>query len=367
MFQRKEVVSIGIFALVVALLLRMAGYVGILPLQNGDMLSLLVYLQTGRVVRYPGTPAPERPPAALPTVPPPSSAPATTQPPPTTSAPPVTSVPPATTALPPTQPLPPPPVSLQLTAEDAHAVRLNDLVDYDPDIEALLLSPLDWDLTADGPAVLILHTHATESYTQQPEEIYQESSAYRTLDAAYNMLSIGEELAAVLTAGGIQVLHDLTLHDHPSYSGSYDYARQTIAAYLDAYPSIRMVIDLHRDALDFNTDPQLTTLATVNGSRSAQLMLVAGTDRNLAYPGWADNLALGVKLTAVLENMYPGITRPILLRSQRFNLDMTPGSILVEVGANGNTHQEALTAVRALGEAILVMANGVNLQDAPPL
>lgn len=334
MIQRKEVLSVGIFALVLALLLRLISVAGIFPLQNSDAMSFLVYLQTGRVVRYPASPAPEQP---QPTTPPPA-----------------------------TQPKPQQSVGLQLTAEDGELVQLHDLVDYEPDVEQLLLSPLDWDLTGAEPTVLILHTHATESYTKQPGEIYEEDSDYRTLNASYNMLSIGEELTRVLTAGGISVLHDRTLHDYPSYSGSYDHARETIWAYLEAFPSITMVIDLHRDALNFEQDPQLTTLASVGGNRSAQLMLVAGTDHNVPYSGWQENLAMGVKLTAVLEKMYPGITRPIQLRPQRFNLDMTPGSLLVEVGANGNTHAEAMTAVRALGAAILAMAQGVNLQNAPP-
>lgn len=333
MFQRKDVLSIGVCALVLALVLRLISAVGILPLESSDMLSLLVYLQTGRVVRYPASPAPETPQPIAPV---------------------------------PTQPVPQRPSGLILTSQDAAVVELNDLVDYEPDIEGLLLSPLDWDLTGDAPTVLILHTHATESYTKQPGEIYEEDSMYRTFNASYNMLSIGEELTRVLTAGGISVLHDRTLHDYPSYNGSYDHARQTIRAYLEAFPSITMVIDLHRDAMDFEQDPQLTTLATVGGQRSAQLMLVAGTDHNVSYSHWETNLAMGVKLTAVLEKMYPGITRPIQLRPQRFNLDMSPGSILVEVGANGNTHAEAVTAVRALGAALLAMSKGVNLQNTPP-
>lgn len=333
MEQQKEVLSIGIGALVLALVLRMVCAAGIQPIQDPELFSFLVYLQTGRVVRYPDPILPEAPQD------------------PTQST---------------TPPLPARPSGISLTAEDAEAVMLSDFVDYCPDIPQLLLSPLEWDLTKAAPQVLILHTHATESYTKQPGEIYEESSAYRTSNSAYNMLSIGEELAQILEKGGISVLHDRTLHDYPSYSGSYDHARQTIRAYLDAYPSITMVIDLHRDALDFNQDPQLTTLASVNGQRSAQLMLVAGTDHNAAHPAWQENLALNVKLTAVLEKMYPGITKPIQLRPQRFNLDMTPGSILVEVGANGNTHDEAMVAIQALGSAILAISQGVNLQNAPP-
>ena len=332
MFRRKEAWTVGICVLVLAMVLRLAGSAGVLPLENESLLSLLVYLQTGRVVRYPDAPVAEAPP--------------------------------------PTAPVPTPPVQpprgIQLTERDADAVQLNNFTDYEPDIKTFLCSALDWDLTGSQPTVLILHTHATESYTQQPGEIYEENSDYRTFNPSYNMLSIGEELTRVLTAGGIHVLHDRTLHDYPSYSGSYNHARQTIRAYLEAFPSIQMVIDLHRDALDFHTDPQLTTLADVGGQRSAQLMLVAGSDHNVSYTGWDANFALGVKLTAVLEKMYPGITRPIQLRQQRFNLDMSPGSILVEVGANGNTHPEAITAVRALGAAILAMAQGVNLQNTPP-
>ena len=333
MFRHKEVLSIGICALALALGLRMVSSVGILPLQNENLLSLLVYLQTGRVVRYPSATSPTIPQATVPPAPKPEL---------------------------------PQPEGITLTRQDAHSVVLHDFVNYQPDVESLLLSPLDWDLTGDQPTVLILHTHATESYTKQPGQIYEEDSMYRTLNPSYNMLSIGEELTKVLTAGGISVLHDRTLHDYPSYNGSYDHARQTIRAYLQAFPSIQMVIDLHRDALDFEKDPQLTTLANVSGQRSAQLMVVSGTDYNAAHAGWQDNLALGIKLTAVLEKMYPGITRPIQLRPQRFNLDMTPGSLLVEVGANGNTHAEAITAIRALGAAILAMSQGVNLQQTPP-
>lgn len=335
--RHKDALSIGITALALALLLRMLSPADFAAMDNTDMLSFLVYLQTGRVVRYPTRPVPESDP--------------------------LSSVQEETTPAP-TEPLPD---YLRLTAEDAASVVLYDLVDYEPDVEKLVLSPLDWDLRGTAPKVLIVHTHSTESYTRQPGEEYEEESAYRTLNGAYNMLSIGQELARVLEAGGVSVIHDRTLHDHPSYDGSYDHARQTISGYLAAYPSICMVIDLHRDALNFNKDPQLTTLADINGQKSAQLMLVAGTDNNVAFPNWEQNLATGLKLMAVLEKMYPGITRPALLRPQRYNLDLSPGSLLIEVGANGDTHSEAMLAVQALGQAIIAMAQGVNLQNTPPL
>lgn len=322
MEQQKEVLTVGISAVILSLILRML--VG-LPVLEGSGLGGLPALHGGYPSRHPTA-------AVSPTE---STVPIQT----------------------PTQAVPGE-MPVKLEAHWLDRVELNDIAGYGPDVEVLYRAPLSWDLQGEGPTVLIIHTHATESYTMGSGEEYEESSAYRTLDEGYNMLSIGAELARILEKGGISVLHDRVLHDHPSYSGSYAAARRSIAAYLEAYPGICMVIDLHRDAMDLYRDPQLTTMATVNGEASAQLMLVSGTDANQEYPGWEENLALGVKLTAVLEAMYPGITKPIQLRAQRFNLDMTPGSILVEVGANGNTQAEALRAVRALGAAIIALSRG---------
>ncbi|MBE6947672.1 MAG: hypothetical protein E7454_05425 [Ruminococcaceae bacterium] len=323
MEHRKEVWTVGICTLLLALILR----AGLIPAGDHSALSFMMYLQTGRWVRYPEAAAPQ-----------------------------------VTPTQPQTHPLEgEKPGGISLTEGDLNVVEVNNLTDYDLQEAALLTAPLAWNLTEGGPKVLILHTHTTESYTRQPGEIYEEDSDYRTFNAAYNMISIGKELAQILEQGGISVLHDQTYHDYPSFSGSYADARQTVESYLEAYPSIQVVIDLHRDALDFEKDPQLTTMATVEGQKSAQLMLVAGTDTNASHPNWKENLAVCMKLTAVLEQMHPGITRPIQLRPQRFNLDLTAGSLLVEVGANGNTHQEALVAVRVLGEALVAMSEGVNL------
>lgn len=245
------------------------------------------------------------------------------------------------------------------TAQEGEAISMTTSLSLSPDLPALLTQPLNWDLTGKDPTVLILHTHTTESYTRQGES-YTESSAFRTLDEDYNMLSIGDALAAVLESKGISVLHDRTLHDYPSYNGSYSHARSSICDYLEQYPSICLVLDLHRDASG-DIDNQMRTHATVNGESSAQIMLVMGTDAaGLHHPDWQTNLALGVKLQAQLERLAPGITRPINLRAQRFNQDLTPGSLLIEIGAAGNTHQEAIRAAEVLGQAIAALSHGAN-------
>lgn len=229
---------------------------------------------------------------------------------------------------------------------------------YEPDIEALLTQPLSWDLASGEPTVLIIHTHTTESYTKAPGEDYTESAAFRTLDERYNMLSIGDALAERLSAGGINVIHDREFYDYPSYNGSYSKARTAIADWLEQYPSIVMVLDLHRDASGDLND-QLKTAVTRDGTAYAGLMLVVGTDASgLRHPDWRENLALGLKLQVLLENTLPGITRPISFRSQRFNQDMTEGSLIVEVGAAGDSHQQALNSMEILAQAILILSKG---------
>ena len=246
---------------------------------------------------------------------------------------------------------------LVFSASDAEAVSVYYAGNLRPDLGSLIAAPLDWDLTAPEPTVLILHTHATESYTQNGEP-YEESSAWRTLDENYNMLSVGDALGRLLAQKGITAVHDRTLHDYPSYNGSYSDARKSIAAYLEAYPSVRLVLDLHRDAADTETG-QLRTVVNTEGGQIAQLMLVMGTDEaGLTHPNWEENLSLALKLHALLEQQCPGIMRPLILRSQRFNQDMSSGALLVEVGAAGNSHEEALGAVEQLAEAIAALARG---------
>ena len=221
-----------------------------------------------------------------------------------------------------------------------------------PDIEALLSQPLSWDLRQDPPSVLILHTHTTESYTRKGED-YVETSAWRTADENYNMLSIGDLVGEILEENGIGVLHDRELYDYPSYNGSYTRARKAIQTHLDEYPSIRLVLDLPRDAAGEGTT-QMRTRATVEGERSAQLMLVLGTN----YDTYTENLSLALKLQAQLESQCPGITRPLQLRAARFNQDLSEGALLVEVGAAGNTHSEAHLASEELAKAIVALAGG---------
>ena len=221
-----------------------------------------------------------------------------------------------------------------------------------PDIQSLMQKPLNWNLKEDPPSVLILSTHATESYTRK-DEPYQEVSSWRTLSEEYNMLSIGHRVGQLLEEAGIGVIRDTQLHDYPSYNGSYVHARKSIQEILEENPSIRVVLDLHRDA-SAGEAGQVRTLAKVDGDASAQLMLVLGTN----HENYEENLSFALKLQGYLDKTYPGIMRPLQLRAQRFNQDLSPGAILVEVGAAGNSHGEAMLAAEKLAEGIIALSAG---------
>ena len=276
----------------------------------------------------------------------------------------------ATLQLPESEPEPPAPVreAICFGQEDFTYLRMQYAADcgYRPDAQKLLLQSLTWDLTGDAPKVLILHTHGSESYTKSPGQTYNESADYRTLHEAYNMLAVGDALARQLTEAGICVLHDRQIHDYPSYDDAYTHARTSVKAYLEAYPSICLVLDLHRDAALNPDGSQYATAATLEGETVAQLMLVVGTDAGgSAHNQWRDNLSLGVKLQVLMEKNAPGITRPTVLRAQRFNQELHAGMLIVEVGSAGNHQQQALGAISVLAQAITELMFGANHEKNP--
>ena len=244
---------------------------------------------------------------------------------------------------------PAPPV---FTAQDGANIQLYNTagVTVDPG-SAILEEPEFPDLP--GPKVLIYSTHTTESY-QKAGENYIETAAYRTLDSGFNMLSLGEALEKALEDRGIAVLRDESLHDYPSYNDSYVSSRKSVTSYLEEYPSLCLVLDLHRDA-SAGTQ-QLRPLAQTSNGSAAKLMLVVGTNRgNRIHPNWGKNFALALRLQTLLERVSPGITRPVNIRAQRFNQDLSTGALLIEVGGAGNTHQEALAAVDILAQSIATL------------
>ena len=205
----------------------------------------------------------------------------------------------------------------------------------------------------EGPQVLIVHTHGSEAYTMPPGQEYEASGECRTTDCNYNVVRVGDELAAVLEEAGLSVLHDATLHDYPQYSGAYDRSLATIERYLEQYPTISFVLDIHRDAISDGEGNMYKVVSNVAGLNAAQMTFVIGTDGGgLEHPHWRENLKLAAAVQQNLLDDYPSLMRPITVRNSRYNQHATAGSLLVEMGAAGNSLDEALLSARLLGQAL---------------
>lgn len=281
----------------------------------------------------------------------------------TQTIPPTTAVQTGTAATEPT--VPAGPAGIEFLAQEARKAKMqySSGLTIRPDGEALLLKELDWNLSAEAPTVLIVHTHATESYTKQSEQDYKESEPCRTLNTAYNTVAVGDLVEKRLTEAGICVLHDRSLHDYPSYNSAYSNSRQSVEDYLQRYPSIQVVLDLHRDAVTNNDGSLWGPTVEVDGQKVARLMLVIGGNNDLTEDArWQENLAAALKVQVLLERATPGITRATYVRTSkstnRFNQDLSTGSMLVEVGTSGNTLQEALAAAELLADALIQLKYG---------
>ena len=223
---------------------------------------------------------------------------------------------------------------------------------YSLDIGVLLEAAPALSNQGDGPKVLIYHSHATEAYTMDGTDVYRESDSYRTTDPEYNMVRIGEEMAAVFEAAGIGVVHDTTLYDYPNYNDAYGRSMEGVAALLRQYPSVVLVLDVHRDAL-IADDGTIYKVVAGTVDNCAQVMMVMGSDAGGAsHPNWRVNLALALSIQDALTQKWATLARPIVLRDGRFNQHLSTGSILVEVGAHGNTLQEAITAARLYARTV---------------
>ena len=324
----QKVLRTGTAVVVCALLLRLAsGALATLDISYSPKLaSILFFIQTGRVIR-PGNITPSTEPTTQETQP-------------------QLELPPATE--------PDLPV---FSGELADEIAINCSFSYSADLAMLLEKPLTWDLTTEEPKVLIVHSHGSESFLPSGE--YTETTPYHTLNTDYNMVSIGAYVAELLQGAGISVIHDRTLHDEPSYNASYNNSRKSVQSYLQEYPSISLVLDLHRDSIEDTSGNQLAQTVFSQGETYAPLMIVVGTNYGgLEHPAWQENLSLALKLQTQLEGICPGICRNINLRSQRFNQDLSAGAMLVEVGASGNTRQEALRAAEVLAKGIITLAHG---------
>lgn len=226
-------------------------------------------------------------------------------------------------------------------------------------IKQLLYKKLDFKIEKNSsPQVLIIHTHTTETFMQKDAEYYTADDKARTTDNNKNMAKIGSIIAKKLNDNGIKTIHDTTKHDYPEYTGSYTRAAKTITSYLKKYPSIKIVLDLHRDSV--SADGGKAKLVTqINGKNAAQVMLVMGSQTGgiTGFPNWKENLSLAFKLQQTIEAKYPTLARPLMLASKKYNESLSKGSLLIEFGTEANTLSEATYSAELVGNSLVSLLN----------
>ncbi|MCC8111654.1 MAG: stage II sporulation protein P [Ruminococcus sp.] len=208
------------------------------------------------------------------------------------------------------------------------------------------------DLESGEPQVLIMHTHTTESFEPYVRSSFDTSFNYRTTDSAYNVIAVGNAITGQLEVAGIAVIHDTTIHDYPSYNGSYERSAETVKAILAEYPTICVVLDVHRDAIqDGNT--LLQPMVEIDVKESAQVMIISGCDDGtMNMPQYLQNFHFACRFQSSMESRYPGLTRPILFDYRKYNQDLTTGSLLIEVGTHGNTLEQVVYAGELVGKSL---------------
>lgn len=267
-------------------------------------------------------------------------------------------------------------IPVDLSRDPHGEILIDNSSGYDPDVSALLgavrvsavtettIPRANVTVTTDGsnvvysadgkaPAVLIVHTHGTECYSTYSDRYLDSEIGFRDHNTEHNMIAVGSAAANALAERGISVLHCTIMHDAESYNDSYNNSAKAIRELTEKYPSISYVLDLHRDAVQYEDGSIARPIIETELGPTAQLMLVIGTNAMGAnHPNWQSNLSLGLKLQTALNDRYPNIARPISLRGAAYNQQYTPGSLLVEVGACGNTLAEAERAAVLLADAL---------------
>lgn len=215
-----------------------------------------------------------------------------------------------------------------------------------------------------GPQVLIIHTHTTESYAQSDTGYYSPSYSTRNPDKTKSVVKVGDLIAQQLQKQGIQVVHDTTYHDYPSYSNAYGKALASINKDLKKYPTIKVILDIHRDAIQYTNGTRAKPTAVVNGKKAAQIMVVSAANEPnsaLPIPDWQYNYRFALRIQQALVNTYPGLARPLNLCPYRYNMQASHGSLLVEFGTDVNTLDEATYSGQLFGNVLAKVLLG--LQD----
>lgn len=233
------------------------------------------------------------------------------------------------------------------------AVR-NCTAEQQPDFNALLEKGITLSsVNDDEPLVLIFHTHTTEGYLCVDDGVFYDSFETRSRDSTKNMVRIGDEICRVLDENSIGYIHDTKIYDE-SYNGAYSRSRVTVLEYLEKYPSIQIVLDVHRDAVYYSDTKRAKFVSEINGKKAAQIMIITGAEEGLVadFPDWEENLTFALTLQKYAQSDYEGLMKPVYFCQRKYNMDVVPYSLLLEVGTDANTLEEAVYSAHLFGESL---------------
>ena len=219
-------------------------------------------------------------------------------------------------------------------------------------------SKISIELNSDLPQVLIMHTHTSESYEPYEKEWYDESYTSRSTDAGNSVVAVGEAIAEELSQAGISVIHDGTIHDGV-YSGAYSRSLETTLSILSKYPSIKIILDIHRDAIEYEDGSRVSAVTEIDGKKAAQVMIISAADEgSYDIPNYLENFHFACELQQAMEQSYSGLTRPVLFQYCQYNQQVSTGSLLIEVGSHGNTVEQAVYSGHLIGKALSELLSG---------
>jgi len=247
-------------------------------------------------------------------------------------------------------------LSLSAANTKGGGVHISNKTDLEIDPKEYLSQGLPFTMTETGqPQVLIVHTHGSEAFAEGDYGYYIKSASTRSTDNTKNMVAVGQVIADELNEAGIVTINDTTLHDHPNYTGSYTRSAETIKKYLEKYPSIKVVIDAHRDAISGNGDEKIKPTVEIMGQKAAQIMILAGCETGSVenFPNWKENFRFCLQLQKQIETNFPGLARPLSFKACKYNFDLLNGSILIEIGSDANTLEEAKYSAKLLSRSLI--------------
>ena len=232
----------------------------------------------------------------------------------------------------------PPKMEFELPGENEHA---DLIVLEDAAVQEDHTQPVE------RPRVLIYHTHTHEAYAQTAADPYRETESWRTEDQTHSVVRVGEALAALLTDYGFDVVHDTADYEYPKLNTAY--ARSLDMLETKRGETFNLCVDLHRYAWD----KSMAECACIGSQRAAHLMMLIGNGGNFDIkPDYEANLAFAARLTDRINALCDGLCRPVMVKNGRYNQHLFTPSVLIEVGHNLNTLDEALASMPVLAEAL---------------